>query len=204
MNDPQAVLKKNQAFLEEMHRRIDAGQCEVIWQDAQRRLDEFYRRYEDLPKGVRLHTDNQIFPTSALYLALRDACGQQTAYQIEEDCMREKATRTGAMYARMASVPGFKPLFLKLWDVMSHQMYSDKSGFRNIFYPKAKGEFRMDITACPYQRYTAELGCPEIMVLFCNSDIYAYGDIPGMTFTRAQTLGTGGEKCDFCLRITGR
>ena len=36
--------------------------------------------------------------------------------------------------------------------------------------------------------------------IFCNNDIYAYGSLDGIQFLRVQTLGTGGEKCDFLLK----
>ena len=29
----------------------------------------------------------------------------------------------------------------------------------------------------------------------------SYGDIPGLEFIRHTTLGTGGERCDFCIRV---
>lgn len=201
MKTPHSALNQKKAFLTEMRTHMDELRCAAVWQDAEKRLGEMYRRYPDLPKGVRMHTHRQIFPTAAVYLALRDACGQETAFAVLKASMREHATKTGALYAKMTRVPGFRTLFLQMWDKMSHAMFSDSAGFCNVFYPKAKGAFRMDITACPYHHYTAELGCPEINPLFCQNDVYSYGSIPGVEFSRTQTLGDGGEKCDFYLRL---
>ncbi|MBQ8603343.1 MAG: L-2-amino-thiazoline-4-carboxylic acid hydrolase [Oscillospiraceae bacterium] len=36
---------------------------------------------------------------------------------------------------------------------------------------------------------------------FCDSDIYCYGNLPGIKFERTQTLGTGGSCCDFSFTI---
>ncbi len=33
-----------------------------------------------------------------------------------------------------------------------------------------------------------------------RSDEYVYGNLDAFAFERTQTLATGGEKCDFCLR----
>ena len=55
-----------------------------------------------------------------------------------------------------------KSLFVKAWDPMTRKMFGSKSGFQNVFYPKKKGEFRMDIVACPYVKYFTALGCPEL------------------------------------------
>lgn len=59
---------------------------------------------------------------------------------------------------------------------------------------------QFNILKCPYVKYCAELGCPELAHIFCNNDIYAYGSLEGIQFLRTQTLGTGGEKCDFLLK----
>lgn len=75
-------------------------------------------------------------------------------------------------------------------------------GFRNVFYPKKKGEYRMDIVECPYNRYFTELGTPELTQIFCINDECTYGDIPGLEFIRKTTLGTGGDKCDFYIRVS--
>ena len=71
----------------------------------------------------------------------------------------------------------------------------------NVFYPNKKGEYRMDITQCPYNRYFAELGCPELTKIFCGNDDRVYGDLPGLEFIRTGTLGRGADKCDFYLRL---
>ena len=84
---------------------------------------------------------------------------------------------------------------------MSHKNFGPTAGFCNVFYPKEKNRFKMDITACPYHKYLTELGCPEINILFCDNDVYTYGNLPGMKFTRTQTIGGDGELCDFCMEI---
>ena len=47
-----------------------------------------------------------------------------------------------------------------------------------------------------------ELGTPELTKIFCIKDECTYGDIPGLDFIRHTTLGTGGDKCDFYVRVT--
>ena len=37
----------------------------------------------------------------------------------------------------------------------------------------------------------------EACRFFCECDNYTYGDLKKVGFARTQTLGTGGEKCDF-------
>ena len=80
------------------------------------------------------------------------------------------------------------------------KLFGAGNGFQNVFYPKKKGEYRMDITSCPYCRTFTELGCPELTKIFCENDERIYGRLPGLKFERTGTLGKGAERCDFCLR----
>ena len=58
----------------------------------------------------------------------------------------------------------------------------------------------MDIISCPYNRYFAELGCPELTKIFCENDDRIYGGLPGLVFERTGTLGKGAPCCDFRIR----
>ena len=75
------------------------------------------------------------------------------------------------------------------------------AGFWNVFYPKEKGCFRMDIIECPYNKYLTEQGCPELNILFCENDVHSYGNLPGLKFTRTKTIGAGDELCDFKMEL---
>lgn len=72
-------------------------------------------------------------------------------------------------------------------------------GFANAVYKATSKEYRMDITACPYAKYCEGEDCSELTHIFCDNDVYAYGYLDGIRFTRTETLGTGGNKCDFRL-----
>ena len=97
-------------------------------------------------------------------------------------------------------VPGVPGLFVKMWDPLTRKLFGEKNGFQNVFYPKQKDEFRMDIISCPYVRYFKELGCPELTKIYCTCDDKVYGRLPGLRFQRNETIGRGGERCDFCIR----
>ena len=97
-------------------------------------------------------------------------------------------------------VPGMRSLFVKIWDPMVKKLFGPNNGFQNVFYPKKKGEYRMDVISCPYCRYFTELSCPELTKLYCENDDQIYGNLPGLKFERTGTLGKGAERCDFCIR----
>lgn len=171
-----------------------------LWRKAEARLGEIMEKYADLSGGVRMHTDNYIFPSAAIYLTLREVTSRENAYAIIEDAAIKHSTETGRKIAKMLKLPGMKGLFVRIWNPLTKKMFGPNSGFQNVFYPNGKGEYRMDVVACPYNRFFAELGCPELTKIFCANDNRAYGSLPGIEFKRSGTLGTGADRCVFYLR----
>ncbi len=194
------ILKQKTIFKTEISNNFSAEDTETIWHDAHVRLQKMYASHADLSAGIKKHTDGFIFPAAAIYLAIKEKDGEK-AFAIMQKVMKEKALQAGKGFSRFVKMPFGKQLFLKIWDTISHKMFGESAGFRNVFYTKQKGEFRMDILQCPYNTYLNEVGCPELTRLFCESDVYSYGNLPGMDFVRTQTIGSGGSLCDFKLMI---
>jgi hypothetical protein len=183
-----------------MAKRFSSSDIEKIWADAEKRLFDMYAGHTDLPKGVSAHTDNFIFPAAAIYLSMKEI-DKDAAYEIMKKVMAEKSDKFGKTLAKWCHIPGFKKFFLNMWDSISRKSFGETAGFKNVFYPKEKGSFRMDITQCPYHKYLTEAGCPELNILFCENDIHSYGNLPGLKFTRTKTIGAGDELCDFKMEL---
>ncbi len=156
--------------------------------------------HQDLPKGVTMHTDSFIFPAAAIYLAMK-AMDPNMAYDVMKKTMAEKSTKKGQSIAKWCRIPGFRKFFLGMWDSLSHKMFGETAGFKNVFYPGEKGCFRMDIIQCPYNKYLTEQGCPELNILFCENDVHLYGNLPGLKFSRTKTIGAGDDLCDFKMEL---
>ena len=200
-NDKAEKTMKGKTFIEgEIKRRLSPEMSSKVWRDATLRLARMYEEHQGLSKGVAFHTNKFIFPAAAIYLSLKEYAPDE-AYDILKFTMKAKSESMGCSIAKMTMIPGFKRFFLFMWDKISHSMFSEKSGFKNVFYPKKKGEFRMDITECPYHKYLKEAGCPEINILFCENDVYQYGNLPGLKFVRTKTIGAGDELCDFKMEL---
>lgn len=194
------TMKGKKAFKDEITNRLSSTECKKIWYDAHKRLYRMYADHQGLPKGVAMHTDSFIFPAAAIYLAMKEV-DSDMAYDVMKKIMAEKSTKTRQKIAKCCRIPGFKKFFLKMWDSLSHKMFGETAGFRNVFYPKEKGCFRMDIIECPYNKYLTEQGCPELNILFCENDVHSYGNLPGLKFTRTKTIGAGDELCDFKMEL---
>lgn len=180
---------------------VGKEEAEKIWSRAKEILVQIEEKYPDLPKGMQMHI-GFIFPSAAIQLAIREMKGDsKLGYKVISDYSWAKTRKIGAKLRKMSKIPGFKNFFVKLWDPISRKSFGEDAGFKNVFYPKKKGEYKMDITQCPYNRFFTELGTPELTAIFCINDECSYGDIPGLEFIRHTTLGTGGDKCDFYIRV---
>lgn len=200
MTSSQKIMNKKARFKAEIDSLLPKAQSDALWQKATDRLAALLEQYSSLSDGVRFHTENKIFPAAAIYLTLKESIGQDDAYRVIEDATFKTADAAAKKLSALLRLPGMRSLFVKAWDPLTRKMFGENSGFQNIFYPKKKGEYRMDVVSCPYNRYFTELGCPELTKISCGADDHVYGDLPGLKFERTSTLGRGGERCDFCIR----
>lgn len=200
MTTAQKIMRRKRAIKEEMDRQLTKKQSDFLWKKATKRLDSILTRYKDLPEGVHLHTDSRIFPSAAIYLTAKEYITADKAYSIIENAAIKKTAMLEDKLARMMRIPGMAGLFVRMWDPVSKKVFGENSGFKNVFYSKEKDAYRMDIVACPYNRYFTELGCPELTKIFCENDDRMYGNLPGLKFIRTGTLGKGSQKCDFYLK----
>lgn len=173
-----------------------------IWNAAERRLDEYLTKYAGISKGEHMHTDSRIFPSAAVYLSMKEVVGEEQALELMALYSDHLTEGMAAMLGEMMLIPGMRDIFVKVWDPLAKKMFGPACGFSNRFYENKKGEYRMDVTACPYNKYYTEIGCPEITNVSCTNDDRMYGNLPGIEFSRTQTLGRGGECCDFSLKKT--
>ena len=194
------IMKKKAAMRAELEKHLPKDEADALWQRATERLSAILTRYANLPKGMRFHTDSRIFPSAAIYLAVKERLGEKTAFSIVENAAIELTDQLGKKLARLMRLPGMRSLFVRIWDPLVRKVFGPDNGFRNVFYLKQKGEYRMDVLACPYCRYFTELGCPELTRIYCENDERTYGHLPGIAFERTGTLGKGADRCDFRIR----
>ena len=200
MNDAEKIMRKKAVIKAELDKALPKEKSDALWREATERLDGLLARYSALPKGVHMHTDSRILPSAAIYLTAKEAVGPEKAYRIIEDAAVRGCAEIEKKLQKLMKLPGMRGLFLKAWDPLTKKLFASGNGFQNVFYPKKRGEYRMDVISCPYCRTFTELGCPELTKIFCENDERIYGRLPGLSFERTGTLGKGAARCDFCLR----
>jgi len=135
-----------------------------------------------------------ILPRVALYKTLKeDEKFSAYAYEITHKYMVEvigmqkhKSTRA------LEIIPGFYRIysrsFLKIMRTTDLQKSTQEEG---------RDYYKIMISDCLWYNACKEFGCPELCPAFCDVDDITYGDLRKIGFTRTQTLGKGGECCDF-------
>lgn len=151
MKTAEQIMKGKRFIKEEMDKQFPNS--DALWQKAEARLGTIMEKYPGIPNGVRVHTDNYIFPSAAIYLTLKEAVGRENAYAVIENSAIKHSTDVGRKIASLLKLPGMKSLFIKIWDPLTRKVFGPNSGFKNVFYPKKRGEYRMDVVACPYNKY---------------------------------------------------
>lgn len=135
-----------------------------------------------------------ILPRIALYKTLlKDDLSEDNVYNYMRKYMIDKvAVKKHSSTAKMELVPGFysiySKIFLKIMKTTDLQVSVQKHG---------KGYFDVTIKECLWHTACVENGCAELCRLFCDVDDVTYGGLKKIGFTRTQTLGYGGNCCDF-------
>ena len=184
----------------ELVKRYGRDIAESIWQKAGANLEELSTRYAELPKEVKIHTDGNMFRNAALYMAIKTEYPDE-AMEILQDGAKAEGLRMAKLFTAISKIPGVKWLVLPIFSKMLDSFFGEEAGFKSIRHSSGKDEVRFDIIQCPYCKYLTEIGCPELVHISCDIDEYIYGNFSGFEFKRKGTIGTGFDKCDFCLKM---
>ena len=183
----------------ELVKKYGNSVAKQIWQKAGTNLEELSRQYEHLPKAVKLHTDGNMFRNAAVYMALKEY-DPEDALNILDEGVKKEGARVAKLLSILLHIPGLKVVMLRVFSRMLTSFFGEDAQFKSIRHCNSDMEISFDIIQCPYCKYLKEIGCPELVHMSCNIDEYIYGNLPGLEFKRTGTLGTGADKCDFCLR----
>ena len=135
-----------------------------------------------------------ILPRIALYKVLsKEEFQKDIAYKHMQKYMIDKiAMKKHSSTAKMELVPGFysiySNIFLKIMKTTDLQVSVQNHG---------KDYFDVTIKKCLWHTACVENDCAELCHLFCDVDDVTYGGLKKIGFTRTQTLGYGGDCCDF-------
>lgn len=138
-----------------------------------------------------------ILPNIALYkIFTENGISKKKAYELVKEYSFHIAKRNHNMLEKLFHIPGFFRVF---GFFMRTGMEGDEIWTSKIIVDDSR-KFHADVLKCLWCDTCAYFGCPELCEIFCLCDHIVFGDIAKLEFDRSQTLGMGGEKCDFRFR----
>ena len=170
-------------------------------------LAQFRRNYRELynqrqsPQNIilRIHLEQAILPVLAFYqvlLPLNNGNQERTIDEITQ-VVREWVLRLtkGPLIALKYFSKPFK-LFKPGFNLV--MMLFPSAGFEIDYLEKSNDRIAYNITRCFFLDAFSRYGLPELTPVFCAADeAMAEYFPPSIQFQRTQTLGKGGNLCDF-------
>lgn len=167
----------------------------TIFSKQSDKLNELISKTSGKTKNQMNTLKSTILPRVALYKALQEHYEKQPekAWEVMRSYMiNVVAAVQHKSRATMEKFPGFYKFFSKVFLCIMRttdlQVSTQKEG--RDFYD-------ITITDCLWHNACVENGCPELCRLFCDVDDVTYGNLKKIGFSRTQTLGYGGDCCDF-------
>lgn len=184
------------SYKREMQEIFSESDFNVLWSTAEKIFTELIEQEPDQSKALSRHTHVSIFPAIAIYKAVAEKYPEK-AMMILENGAKYVSKEAGEKYAKILKYPGVKYIFLNIFSKGVKKGFGSEAGFCHEFISNSGRKLEFNVTECPYQYYCKKYGCSEIVHIFCKNDEYAYGNLPYIRFIRTQTLGIGGDCCDF-------
>ena len=182
---------------------LGEDQLDSVMKDAYKRYDELIEENKDEPKAMDPHTKARIYPAISVFESLLKAgCTREQAAQVIYDHFDYSAKKGAKFLQTLLKIPGLYKKVPSFACKMIHKSFGADAGFQAQTKKLDRTGMHVDMLVCPYHQICQRYGCPEIVKAFCHSDDVAYGHMhPRLIWERTQTLGRGGECCDFIIDI---
>lgn len=189
MKIKQQKIIKNFLFSE-----LDTEVAQKIFDEQNNILDKIILNAFNKTKNQLKTLKNTILPRIALYKALNNYgfSMEDSNNHMKNYMLNYIAKSKHNSMVKMEKVSGFYSLYSKMFLKIMRKTDLQQSKQKH----DAKS-FDVTITKCLWHQACIENECPELCRLFCDVDNITYGELNKIGFTRTQTLGYGGDCCDF-------
>ena len=166
------------------------------------------KRYTDLyterPRfehpALRVHLEENILPGLALYQELlADGIEQEAALEVVEQLVMALLRPRRQVMEALGKLPFFYQLTRAMLPGMMKNFPPE--GWETEWVEVSDERLAFNMHRCFYLDTFTAYGASELTPIYCSGDDFLYADAwPQVRFERTQTLGRGGELCDFCFR----
>ena len=197
-------MKKNYlvtAFQKTAAQRFPEQAERLNWA-LEKRLAELWEENAGATPEEKFHLESQILPGIAAYQVLQTVLPREEALATLHGYVEERAWKLRKGILGLLRIPGLWRRVPGLFARGTRKFFGSAAGFAARELEVTGSVWRIDMTKCPYHDACVRYGCPELCPCFCDSDDITYGDLhPRLLWRRTETLGRGGGRCDFCLKI---
>lgn len=185
---------KQQKIIKNFFSELDTEVAQKIFDEQNNILDKIILNAFNKTKNQLKTLKNTILPRIALYKALNNYgfSMEDSNNHMKNYMLNYIAKSKHNSMVKMEKVPGFYSLYSKIFLKIMRKTDLQQSKQKH----DAKS-FDVTITKCLWHQACIENECPELCRLFCDVDNITYGELNKIGFTRTQTLGYGGDCCDF-------
>ena len=197
-------MKKNYlvtAFQKTAAQRFPEQAERLNWA-LEKHLAELWEENAGATPEEKFHLESQILPGIAAYQVLQTVLPREEALATLHGYVEERAWKLRKGILGLMRIPGLWRRVPGLFARGTRKFFGSAAGFAARELEVTGAVWRIDMTKCPYHDACVRYGCPELCPCFCDSDDITYGDLhPRLLWRRTETLGRGGGRCDFCLKI---
>lgn len=168
----------------------------------EKRLGELRSEHAGASRQRMQHLESQIMPGIAAYETLQTVMPKEEALRTVHGYVEERAYRLKKTFLRLMRIPGLYKKVPGIFAKQTPKFFGISAGFEANEIRTTGGVWRIDMTRCPYHDECVRCGCPELCRCFCDSDDITYDGLhPKLIWQRTMTLGRGGDRCDFCMKV---
>ena len=168
----------------------------------EKRLGELRSEHAGASGQRMRHLESQIMPGIAAYETLQTVMPKEEALRTVHGYVEERAYQLKKTFLRLMRIPGLYKKVPGIFAKQTPKFFGISAGFEANEIRTTGGVWRIDMTRCPYHDECVRCGCPELCRCFCDSDDITYDGLhPKLIWHRTMTLGRGGDRCDFCMKV---
>lgn len=187
-------IKQQKIIKKFLFSEFDTEVAQKIFDEQNKILDKIISNTFNKTKNQLKTLKNTILPRIALYKALNNYgfSMEDSNNHMKNYMLNYIAKSKHDSMVKMEKVPGFYSLYSKIFLKIMRKTDLQQSNQKHD-----TKTFDVTITKCLWHQACVENDCPELCRLFCDVDNITYGGLNKIGFTRTQTLGYGGDCCDF-------
>lgn len=185
---------------DELTVKYDSLTVADIWSKIASCYDDTWAQYSGVNDALKKHLKYMI-PYIAVYKVLFEDDRNDALELVAEQAKMNAIEKRKDNEAYSSRFPG---LFIKKCRKLPKSFYTEKAGFEVVELESPSDECSFVIKKCPYNVICTENGCPELVKVFSDNDLFLYANLPNISFKRDGSLEAEEGECEYRFKLRDR